>query len=78
MTQPIAITEEEMDWLEDAADVYEDDKESPETSKIVAYLLKRTIEFATRTKSGYILRPLTQLERTTTLDILNEWRELEE
>jgi len=77
MLRPISITEEEMGWLEDASEVYEDDKESPETSKIVFYLLKRTLESATRTEKGYTLYPVTSTERTTILDVLSEWRELE-
>jgi len=64
-----------MDWLEDAVGVYENDTENP-ASENVAYLLKRTIEFAIPTKSGYTLHPITQAERTVVIDVLNEWHEI--
>ena len=77
MTEPIAITYEEMDWFEDTISVYsEATKDGPE-SEVVAYLLKRAVENATQNKKGYVLHPVTQTERTTVLDVLDEWRELE-
>jgi len=77
MTKSLTITNEEMDWLEDAISVYTWNKESPESGEIVAYLLKRTLESATHNNNGYTLHPITLVERTMVLDILDEWRELE-